>query len=158
TIADAVRASIHDVNAYQPIVESASIDGIVDSLLSGDRFSARLMGLVAVVGLFLSAIGLYTVVASSVAQRTGEIGLRMALGAPPGSAAWMIAREGGEMALLGAALSVPLMVSVARLLSDVVFDVRVFDASILIGLALMLTMVTSAACALPLRRALRLDP
>ena len=156
--ASAIRAAIHDVNPHQPIAATASVGSTLDSLLSPDRFNARVMALLAAVGLFLSAIGLYTVIAYSVSQRTAEIGLRVALGAQPRSVMWLITREAGEMVALGMAISTPLMLAIARLLSDVLFSVRAGDPAILAGLAALVTLVTCLACAVPVRRALRLDP
>jgi predicted permease len=158
TAASAIRAAIHDVNPRQPIAATANVGSTLESLLSPDRFSARVMALLAAVGLFLSAIGLYTVIAYSVSQRTAEIGLRMALGAQPRSVVWLIAREAGVMVGVGMAISAPLMLTVARLLSDVLFSVRAGDPAILAALAALVALVTCLACAVPVRRALRLDP
>jgi predicted permease len=156
--ASAVRDAIRDVNPNQAIADTGAVASTLDSLLSADRFSARVMAMLAAVGLFLAAIGLYTVIAYSVARRTGEIGLRMALGAQPRSVTWLIAREAAVMVGLGVAISTPLMVAVARLLSGVLFSVHPGDPAILAGLALLIGAVTCAACAIPVRRALRLDP
>jgi putative ABC transport system permease protein len=157
-VANAVRASIHEINPYQPLVEVSSMDAMLGSVLSADRFSARLMAMLAGVGLFLAAMGLYGVVACSVAQRTGEIGLRVALGAQPRSVVGLIAREGGVLVGLGLALSLPMMLALAELLAGVLFAVTAADPAILAGLAIVLTFVASAACFFPVRRALRLDP
>lgn len=158
SMASGVRAAIHEVNPYQPIGEVSSMDVMLSELLSADRFSARLMALLAVVGLFLATIGLYTVIAYSVSQRTGEIGLRVALGAQRSSVLWMIVREGGSLMAAGLALAAPLMLGAARLLSNVLFLVRPTDPAILFGLAAVLTAVTATGCVVPAVRALRLDP
>ena len=134
------------------------MDAMLDSVLSADRFSARVMTLLAAVGLFLAAIGLYSVIAYSVTQRTGEIGLRMALGAQPRSVVALIAREGGALVGLGLALSLPVMLVVARLLSGVLFSVRTADPAILLGIVLLLVLVAFTACLVPTLRAVRLDP
>src|SRR5205807_5944886 len=84
-ITNAVRGAIHDINPYQPLLDVSSMDAMLTSVLSNDRFSARVMGMLAGVGLFLAGLGLYGVMAYSVTQRTTEIGLRMALGAQPRS-------------------------------------------------------------------------
>lgn len=157
-IASAVRASIHEINPYQPIADVSSMDVMLSELLATDRFSARLMALLALVGVFLAAIGLYTVIAYSVSQRTGEIGLRVALGARPSSVLWMIVREGTSLVAAGLALAAPLMLGAASLLSRVLFLVRVTDPAILVSLAALLTIVTAAGCIVPAVRALRLDP
>jgi len=158
TAANAVRTSIREINPYQPVLEVSSMDAMLDSVLSADRFSARVMTLLAAVGLFLAAIGLYSAIAYSVTQRTGEIGLRMALGAQPRSVVALIAREGGALVGLGLALSLPVMLVVARLLSGVLFSVRTADPAILLGIVLLLVLVAFTACLVPTLRAVRLDP
>jgi len=155
---NAVRASIHDINPFQPVIKVSSMEAMLNSVLSADRFSARVMAMLAAVGLFLAAIGLYGVIAYSVTQRTGEIGLRMALGAQPWSVIALIARESGMLGALGLALSLPLIFAVARLLKSVLFSVSAGDPAILLGIILGLILVTLIASFAPIMRALRLDP
>jgi len=155
---DNLRAAIHEINPGQPLLEVSSMEAMLSSVLSPDRFSARLMALLAGVGLFLAAIGLYSVIAYWVTERTGEIGLRMALGARLASVVALIAREVGVLVGLGLALSLPVMIAISRLLSSVLFSVSAADPAILIGLALLLTCVASTACLVPTLRAVRLDP
>ena len=157
-IANAARAAIRGINPHQAIGEVSSMDAMLDGLLSSDRFSARVMALLALVGIFLAAIGLYTVIAYSVSQRTGEIGLRVALGAQRPSLVWMVVREAWMLVALGLALSAPVMLVVAALLSNVLFSVSAADPMILGGLVALLTAVTASACIVPVLRALRLDP
>src|SRR5262249_9473244 len=128
------------------------------SVLATDRFSARVMAVLAGLGLFLASIGLYGVVAYSVSQRTGEIGLRMALGAQPRSVIALVARDGGALVALGIVLAIPVMLVIARTLSDVLFDVRVNDPVILFALATLVALVAFTACLIPSIRALQLDP
>jgi putative ABC transport system permease protein len=134
------------------------MQAVLNSVLSNDRFSARVMGMLAAVGLFLSGLGLYGVMAYSVSQRTIEIGLRMALGAQPRSVFGLIAREGGVLVALGVALALPGMFLVAKMLGSVLFSVNAEDPAILACLALLLTGVAFLACFVPARRAIRLDP
>ena len=158
TTANAVRSSIREINPYQPVLDVSTMDAMLSSVLSSDHFSARVMAMLAAVGLFLAAIGLYSVIAYSVTQRTGEIGLRMALGAQPRSVVALIAREGGALVGLGFALSLPVMLVVARLLSGVLFSVRASDPTILAGIVVLLTIIALTACFAPTVRAIRLDP
>ncbi|HWY69330.1 MAG TPA: ABC transporter permease [Terriglobales bacterium] len=156
--ANFIRTSIHDINPYEPVLDVSSMDAMLNSVLSSDRFSARVMAMLAAVGLFLAAIGLYSVIAYSVTQRTGEIGLRMALGAQPRSVIGLIAREGGALVGFGLVVSLPFMFVVARLLSSVLFSVSAGDPAILLGIVLLLTFVALTACFVPTMRAIRLDP
>ena len=155
---NAVRAAIHDVNPFQPLLEVSSMDAMLNSVLSNDRFSARVMGMLAAVGLFLAGLGLYGVMAYSVTQRTTEIGLRMALGAQPRSVFALIAREGGALVALGLALGLPGTIVLTRLLSSVLFGVRASDPSTLLTVFLLLAVATALACLVPTLRAIRLDP
>ena len=134
------------------------MEAMVNTVLSPDRFSALVMAMLAGVGLFLAAIGLYGVIAYSVMQRTGEIGLRLALGAQPLSVIALIARESGALVGLGLVLSLPVAFTVARLLKSVLFSVSVVDPAILLGIVLGLTVVTLIASFAPTMRALKLDP
>lgn len=158
TLTASVRSAVHDLNPFQPLVEISSMDAMLGSVLSSDRFSARVMAMLAIVGLFLASIGLYSVIAYSVTQRTGEIGLRMALGAQPVSIFMLIAREGGVLVALGLALALPGMIVLALLLSGVLFAVKAADFTILMGIAVLLIGVAFLACFMPTRRAIRLDP
>src|SRR5215469_7416504 len=156
--ANSVRTSIQEINPYQPVIEVSSMETMLNSVLSADRFSARVMAMLAAVGLFLAAIGLYGVIAYSVTQRTGEIGLRMALGAQPSSVIALIARESGTLVALGLALSLPVMFVVAGLLKGVLFSVSPGDPTILLSIVLGLALVTLVASYAPTMRAVRLDP
>lgn len=157
-IANAVGAAIHGVEATQPVLEVASMHATLESVLSTDRFSARIMALLAAAGLLLAGIGLYSVIAYAVSQRTGEIGLRVALGARPASVVALIAREVGVIVAVGVAMSVPVIAVIARLLSGVLFAVNSLDPDVLFGLAVLLPSIACVACAVPIRRALRLEP
>ena len=154
----AVRASIREINPYQPVLGISSMEVMLSSVLSSDHFSARVMAILAAVGLFLAAIGLYSLIAYSVRQRTGEIGLRMALGAQPRSVIALIARESAALVGLGFALSLPVMFVAARMLSGVLFSVSATDPAILAGIVLSLTTIALTACFVPTMRAIRLDP
>jgi len=156
--ANTVRKSIHELNPGQPVLEVSSMEAMLSSVLSSDRFSARIMAMLAAVGLFLAAVGLYSVIAYSVSQRTGEIGLRMALGAQPSSVVALIAREGGAMVALGLMLAFPAALVVARMLSNVLFSVNAADPAILFGIVLLVISVVILACLVPTIRAIRIDP
>lgn len=157
-ITNAVRNAIHQVNPYQPLLEVSSMDAVLNSVLSNDRFSARVMGMLAAVGLFLAGLGLYGVMAYSVTQRTTEIGLRMALGAKPRSVLALIAREGGVLVAFGLALGLPGTIVLTKLLSNVLFDVRPSDPLTMLAVFVLLTCASVLACLVPTLRAIHLDP
>jgi len=131
---------------------------LVDQNLGRTELLATLLGAFAVLGLLLAAIGIYGVTSYSVTQRTGEIGIRMALGAEARDVLQLILRKGGALVLLGVSLGAIGAVGVARLLFSLIPTLPVRDPMTPIGLALILVSVVFVACYLPARRASRLDP
>jgi predicted permease len=131
---------------------------LVDQNLGRTELLATLLGAFAVLGLLLAAIGIYGVTSYSVTQRTGEIGIRMALGAEAHDVLRLILRKGGALVLLGVSLGAIGAVGVARLLFLLIPTLPVRDPMTPIGLALILVSVAFVACYLPARRASRLDP
>jgi putative ABC transport system permease protein len=122
------------------------------------RFQTLLLGLFATLAVALAAIGIYGVIAQSVAQRTHEIGIRMALGAQPASVLKMVLREGLIVGIAGLALGLAATMAVVRLLSGLLYEVPAFDPATFLGASVLLMAVVLAACYIPARRAARLDP
>jgi len=106
----------------------------------------------------IAAIGIYGVLAYSVNQRTREIGVRMALGATPGSVLKLIVGEGMKVVMLGVAVSLAGGLALGRAVSSLVFGVTVRDPATFAVVAAALTLVALAACVIPARRAARVDP
>jgi putative ABC transport system permease protein len=131
-------------------------------VIDGGLFQARMgVGLLATFGLLalgLASIGLYGVMAYSVNQRRREIGLRMALGATPGSVLGMVIREGMSLVLAGAVIGFAAAVLVGHLLSRMLFGVTASDPLSIGGAALVLSAIALLACYLPARGATRVDP
>jgi putative ABC transport system permease protein len=120
--------------------------------------NAVLLGVFAAVAMLIAAIGIYGVLAYSVNQRTREIGLRMALGAPRAQVLRLIVREGMTVGAIGIAVGVVGALVLSRVLASLVFDVPVRDPLTYLAVASMLTLVALAACAIPARKASRVDP
>jgi ABC-type antimicrobial peptide transport system permease subunit len=112
----------------------------------------------AALGLMLAVMGIYGVIAYLVAQRTQEIGIRLALGAPRSTVLWMVASQGLRMALAGLAVGLLGTTLAARSLTGLLFGVSAFDPLTLGSASAVLIVVALAACALPARRAVRIDP
>ena len=108
--------------------------------------------------LILAAIGIYGVISYSVAQRTHEIGLRMALGAQHSDILRMVLREGGEIALVGMVIGMAAAAALTRLMSGLLFSVGTGDPATFAGVAALLVLVVILACYMPARRAVRVDP
>ena len=158
----ALTRSIADVFASVepdlPLANVRTMTQIVDSRLAGDRFSTALYGSFAALALLLAAIGIYGVLAFAVAQRTHEIGLRLALGAGRGHVLRMILRQGVTLALLGLALGAVGACLVGRLLKSMLYGVATIDLGVFTVVALTLLVSAVLACYLPARRASSVDP
>jgi predicted permease len=131
---------------------------LVDQNLGRTELLATLLGAFAVLGMLLAAIGIYGVTSYSVTQRTGEIGIRMALGAEARDVLQLILRKGGALVLLGVSLGGIGAFGVARLLLSLIPTLPARDPVTPIGLAVILVSVAFVACYLPARRASKLDP
>jgi putative ABC transport system permease protein len=153
-----IRDAIHGVNRDQVVDGMRTMEQIKVQSVAGERFRSILMGIFASVALLLAAIGLYGVISYSVVQRTREIGIRAALGAHPGNIRALILR--GAMALTGIGLVLGLgcAILLAQFLASMLFSIGKYDPVTLVGVALILSCVALAACLLPARRAMRVNP
>jgi putative ABC transport system permease protein len=149
---------VHAIDPNQPISEATTVREHVAGVVVTERFSALLLAALATIGLVLAALGLYGVMAYAVTQRTGEIGLRMALGASASDVFSLILKQGAMLIVPGIVLGTAGALLVTRFLTSVLFEVSATDPPILIGVALVLTVVGLLACYIPARRAARLDP
>jgi len=122
------------------------------------RTGARLLAIFGGVALLLAMIGLYGVRAYSVARRTREIGIRMALGAESSDALGLVLREGLIVTAIGAAAGLALSLGVGRILSSLLYGVSGFDPVVLVAAPAVLAAVSLLACYIPARRAARVDP
>ncbi len=122
------------------------------------RLNARLLTVFAVMALLIAAIGVYAVLAYSVAQRTKEIGLRIALGAQPGRVLRLVVGEGMKVGLSGVGVGLLGGLAIGHIMSSLVYGVPVRDPATFAGVAFVLTMVALLACFVPARRAAKVDP
>ena len=154
----AVRDEVTRVDAEQPIFAAATMEQRVADAASGTRFNATLLGLFGLAALALTAVGVYGVIAYSVAERTREIGIRVALGARRGDVAGMVMRQGMGMTAVGIVLGLIGAAFATRFLTSLLYGIRPGDPLTFIGAATILGLVALAACYLPARRAMRVDP
>jgi len=134
------------------------IDDIRDGGVSGERFNMLLLGGFALCALLLSAIGIYGLMAYAVAQRTREMGIRLALGARAGDVLRIVLASGTRLIAVGVVLGLAGAVALTRLVSSLLFGVSATDAPTFAVMTLVLAIVAMLACYLPARRASRVDP
>ncbi|HEY7911238.1 MAG TPA: FtsX-like permease family protein, partial [Blastocatellia bacterium] len=146
------------LDADLPVSNVMTMNDHLAEVLITERFSAVLMGTLAALGLMLAAFGLYGVMAYSVSQRTGEIGLRMALGARPRDVLKLVMGHGVVIILIGLSAGLLGAWAVTRLLSGTLYQVSPDDPATFILVAVLLASVALLACYLPARRATRVDP
>jgi putative ABC transport system permease protein len=154
SLRDVVRTSDPD----QPISNIMTMNTILSNVLVTERFGAVLMGTLAISGLLLACIGLYGVMAYSVKQRTGEIGLRVALGAQRKHVLALFLAEGIKLTLFGLIIGLIAAWSETRLLTSLLFDTRASDPATFVSISLLLVLIALLACFFPARRALSVDP
>ncbi len=154
----AVRGIIRSLDAQLVLPRVRTLGEVVDSAVAARRFQLELILLFAVAALLLAAVGVYGVVSQSVAQRTGEIGIRMALGATRGQVGGLVGRQGLAPVFAGLVAGLAAALVATRLVSGLLFQVGAFDAATFAGAALVLLLSAALACAVPALRATRVDP
>ncbi|MGA7625597.1 MAG: ABC transporter permease [Candidatus Acidiferrales bacterium] len=154
----AIRDAIEKLNSENVIYETKSLQGIVAESLADRRFSMVLLSIFAALALLLSSIGIYGVVSYVMGQRTHEIGIRMALGAQRMDVLRLMLGEGMKMALVGVAIGVAVALGLTHLMITMLFGVSATDPATFAGVATVLIAVALAACYIPARRAMRVDP
>jgi putative ABC transport system permease protein len=157
-LAGAVRQAIHSVDRNAAIVFAKSMEHLIDESLWQRRLWSVLLNAFGLLALVLVAVGLYGLLAYFVAQRTREIGVRMALGALPRGILSQVIGHGARLLGAGAALGLVAALGLKRLLASLLFGVSAADPVSLAGATLLLGLVALFACYLPARRAARLDP
>jgi putative ABC transport system permease protein len=158
TMLPAIRQRIHELDPALPVSTVRTMDEWVSNNAAQPRLNAILLAVFAGVAMLIAAIGIYGVLAYSVNQRTREIGLRMALGAPRGQVLRLIVREGMTVGAIGIVAGIVAALALSRVLASLVFDVPVRDPLTYAAVAAALALVALAACVIPARKASRVDP
>jgi predicted permease len=153
-----VREEIKAIDAQMPLYNIRTIDEHLTYALWGPRLGATIASLFGVLALALAVLGLYGLMSYVVSQRTKEIGIRIALGAPASAVQGLIARQGMRLCLLGLALGLPLAWSTALALSKLLYGVKSADPLVFGGVIALLGGSSLLASYLPARRALKVDP
>ncbi len=157
-VAAATASLIHKIDPALPVTKTRTMDEVLSSTMSGRRFSAVLIGIFAGLALLLAAVGIYGVMSYMVGKRTNEIGIRMALGAQPQDVLRLVVGHGAKLALLGIGMGIAGALVLTRLMANLLFQVKPADPATFAGVAIVLTIVALAACYIPARRAMKVDP
>ncbi len=153
-----VRSTMQGVDADLPLAEIKTMEQVLSASLTDWRFHAILLGAFASLALFISTIGIYGVIAYSVAQRTHEIGVRMALGAEQGDILKLVIRQGFRLALIGVGIGLVVAFALTRLIASLLYGVKPADPVTFSAVSLMLVGVALLATYLPARRATKVEP
>jgi putative ABC transport system permease protein len=153
-----VRNQVLAIDPDQPISDVRTMEDMVEGTLGQRRLVMRLLGLFAGVALLLAMVGMYGVIAYSVAQRTPEVGVRMALGAHPQDILRLLVRQGLFMTITGVVLGLVGAFGLTRVLNSFLFQVSATDPATFTGIALLFIVVAFSAIYIPVRHATRIDP
>jgi putative ABC transport system permease protein len=158
TIASAVSRELHALDPEIPLGEISTMERHLADQTADSRFTTVLLGLFAVLGMILTIIGVYGVVSYLVAQRTHELGVRVALGASAADVLWLVLRHGITIGLLGVGLGLAGALAAREILAGMLYNVSAFDPWTLGCGSIILLVVVLIATAIPARRAMRVDP
>jgi putative ABC transport system permease protein len=154
----ALRRALQAIEPDQAIADLKPLEQVLADSIAPQRFRSVLLSLFALVAALLAAAGIYGVMSYSVAQRTREIGIRVALGAEARDVLRLVLRQGLALALVGVGLGVVAALGLTRLMKTLLFGVSATDPLTFIGVAALLTLVALLACWIPARRATKVDP
>jgi predicted permease len=161
-LATAVRKAVYAVDRDQPIAQVRTLEEAIGHSITKSRLSLLLLSILAALALVLAMVGIYGITAYSVAQRTREIGLRLALGAQRAEVLRMVVRETATLVLTGIGLGIVLAFALTRVatsqISTLLYEVKSTDPMTFVGVALVLTLVALGAAYFPGRRATRVNP
>jgi putative ABC transport system permease protein len=158
SLISAVRNQIHTFDAGLAIWNVRTLDEYVADATLPARFNSLLLSIFAAVALVLTAVGLYGVISYSVAQRTREMGIRLALGAGPGAVRRLVVGQAATLAFVGVGVGLPAAFGLTRLMSSLLYGVSASDPYTFAGVAVVIALVALLACYVPAYRATRIDP
>jgi putative ABC transport system permease protein len=157
-MAAAIRQQVLAIDPAQPIASVGTMNDVIASSVAPRRFSMLLLTIFASAALLLAATGVYGVMAYAAAQRTREVGIRMALGAQTGDVIRLILKQGMILTLIGIAAGIAGAIAAARAMSGLLYGVRFTDPATFLSISVLLLIVAVVACYLPARRAAKVDP
>jgi putative ABC transport system permease protein len=158
SLVSAVTKAVAAIDKDLPLFGVKTMDEYLSASIATPRFNTTLISIFALVALVLTIVGLYGVMSYSVAQRTNEIGIRLALGAQTRDVILLIVKQGLRLILLGLAFGLVGAFALTRVIANLLFGVTAKDPIIFVAVAFVLALVGLAACYIPALRATRVDP
>jgi len=158
SVSVALRKAVEETSASLPAIEIHTMAGLVDGSLETDRFVEKLSGAFGVLAMLLASIGLYGIMSYTVASRTRDIGIRLALGAAKENVLWQVLRETLALVLIGTAIGVPLALGGTHVVKSMLFGLGFADPLAILFAATVLALVAAVAGFLPAWRASQVDP
>jgi predicted permease len=158
TVMTSVRRAVAEIDPREVVYNVQTMNEVVSNSFAARRLSMLLLGVFAALALVLACVGIYGVISYLVGRRTREIGVRMALGAQPGDVLRLVIGHGTKMALIGVAMGICAALGLTRLMANQLYGVSAHDPLTFAGVAMLLIVVAVAACYIPARRAMRVDP
>jgi len=153
-----IRRALEQINGQLVMYREQAMDGVISDRLATRRFSMIVLGVFAALALLMACVGIYGVISHLVGERTHEIAIRMALGAERWDVLRMVLRDGAKMALAGVAIGFGAALGLTRLMTSMLFGISAHDPVTVAGVVSLLMFVAVAACCVPARRAIRIDP
>jgi putative ABC transport system permease protein len=158
SLAATVRKTVWEIDKDQPVSDISSMEQIVSESVARQRFSMLLLGVFAGLALVLAAVGIYGVMSYSVAQRTREIGIRIALGAQRSDVLKLTVGQGLRLVVIGVVIGLAAAFVLTRLMSSLLFGVSATDPATFVVISLVLISVSILASCIPALRATKVDP
>jgi putative ABC transport system permease protein len=157
-IVSAVRGRVASIDKDVPVLNVTTVEQLVGNALKEPRFNIAVIGVFASLALVLASVGLYAVISYSVAQRTHEIGVRIAVGAGQRDILKLIVGQGMVLTMIGVTIGLAGSLALTRTISTLLFGVSATDPATFAGISLLLIVVALLACCVPARRAMKIDP
>ena len=158
TVASDIRSIVSSIDRNQPITESATMHQLLQDSIWSQRTTFTLLGLFSAIAVLLAAVGIYGVISYSVAQRTQEIGIRLALGAQRLDILKMLLAQGGRLSIAGLVIGLFVGAGLTRLMSKLLYSVSALDPATFALMTITVAIVALLACYIPARRSLQIEP